>query len=278
MPNYKRVRFGATYFFTVVTHQRRKILCLEPCREILRDVVKQTRDAYPFKTEAMVLLPEHIHCIWTLPENDTDYSMRWGLIKKEFTKRARHILDGMVGVAVGARHGGACRSRAAHPTEDGAADPNVGWAAPTDRPDAPHVGWAPPTDRPADPNVGWAAPTTGRPDAPSVGWAPPTDRPDAPSVGWAPPTEKPPRPTASRIKHREEAVWQRRFWEHQIRDQEDFNAHVEYIHYNPVKHGLAKTPIEWAYSSFGRYVRDGIYDRDWGAGGDMTFDDAVGNE
>ena len=233
MPNYKRARFGATYFFTVVTYQRRKILCLEPCREILRDVVKQTRDAYPFTTEAMVLLPEHLHCIWTLPEKDTDYSMRWGLIKKEFTKRARHILDGMLGIAVGA----------AHPTDY----PNVGWAAPTVRPDDSSVGWA-------------AAAALARSDAPRV------------------PTERPPRPSASRIKHREGAVWQRRFWEHQIRDQEDFNAHVEYVHYNPVKHGLAKAPIEWAYSSFGRYVRDGIYDRDWGAGGDIAFDDAVGNE
>jgi len=183
--------------------------------------MKQTGDAYPFTTEAMVLLPEHLHCIWTLPENDTDYSMRWGLIKKEFTKRARYILDGKVGIAVGTRHGGACRSRVAHPTEDGLDDRHVGWAVPT---------------------------------------------------------ERPPRPSASRIKHREGAVWQRRFWEHRIRDQEDFNAHVEYIHYNPVKHGLAKAPIEWAYSSFGRYVRDGIYDRDWGADGDITFDDAVGNE
>jgi putative transposase len=185
MPNYKRARFGSTYFFTVVTHERRKILCLEPCREILRDVMNQTRDAHPFTTETMVLLPEHLHCIWKLPDGDTNYSMRWGLIKKEFTKRARDVVGKMVGTA---------------------------------------------------------------------------------------------HPTASRIKHGEGTMWQRRFWEHQIRDQEDFNAHVEYIHYNPVKHGLVKAPKDWEYSSFSRYVKEGIYDREWGAGGDITFNEAIGNE
>jgi hypothetical protein len=193
-----------------------------------------------------------------LPENDTDYSMRWGLIKKECTKRARHILNGMLGITVGEAHPtqgrGTLSVGAAHPTEDGAADPNVGWAVPTGR-------------------AG-----TQRDEILSTPHATKKDRPDYPNVGWAAPTDKPPRPTASRIKHREGAVWQRRFWEHQIRDQEDFNAHVEYIHFNPVKHGLAKAPIEWTYSSFGRYVKDGIYERDWGAGGGIAFDDGVGNE
>ncbi|MCD4753000.1 MAG: transposase [Anaerolineaceae bacterium] len=63
MPNYIRARFGTTYFFTVVTYQRRKMLCLEPCRKTLRDVIKQTQTKYPFSIEAFVLLPDHLHCI-----------------------------------------------------------------------------------------------------------------------------------------------------------------------------------------------------------------------
>ena len=85
-------------------------------------------------------------------------------------------------------------------------------------------------------------------------------------------------PTNSRKRHRESTIWQRRFWEHQISDQEDFNAHVEYIHYNPVKHGLVTRPRYWEYSSFGRYVRDGIYDRDWGGERAITFGDGIGME
>ncbi|MEA2082642.1 MAG: transposase [Thermodesulfobacteriota bacterium] len=185
MPNYKRARCGTTYFFTVVTYQRRKILCLEPCREILRDVIQATRDVYPFAIDAFVLLPEHLHCIWNLPEGDSNYSMRWGLIKKEFTKRAQYVVDKMVG--------------AAHPTD-------------------------------------------------------------------------------SRKRHREGTIWQRRFWEHRITDQKDFNTHVDYIHYNPVKHGLAIVPIDWEYSSFQRYVNAGIYEREWGAGRNITFDKAIGRE
>jgi putative transposase len=80
------------------------------------------------------------------------------------------------------------------------------------------------------------------------------------------------------MKHGEGRIWQRRFWEHQIRDQDDYNARVEYIHYNPVKHGLAKAPKDWEYSSFSRYVKDGIYDREWGAGHESAFDGAIGNE
>ena len=185
MPNYKRARFGSTYFFTVITYQRRKFLCLEPCRTILRDVIAQTREAYPFTIEAIVLLPDHLHCIWSLPENDTNYSMRWGFIKKEFTKGARDVVENMVGTA---------------------------------------------------------------------------------------------HPTASRLRRREGSIWQRRFLEHQIRDQKDYNTHVDYIHYNPVKHGLATAPKDWQYSSFRRYVEEGVYDREWGVGCEIAFDEAIGNE
>ncbi|MBL7480341.1 REP-associated tyrosine transposase [Legionella bononiensis] len=59
-------------------------------------------------------------------------------------------------------------------------------------------------------------------------------------------------------------LWQRRFWEHRIRDESDFNSHVNYIHFNPVKHGLVKEVIEWPYSSFHRYVREGRLPRSWG--------------
>ena len=70
----------------------------------------------------------------------------------------------------------------------------------------------------------------------------------------------------SRLKRREAAVWQRRFWEHTIRDQEDMNRHLDYIHYNPVKHGLVKSAAEWPWSSFHRYVRMGYYEEAWGEG------------
>lgn len=115
-----------------------------------------------------MLLPDHLHCIWELPEGDVNYSMRWGLIKKEFTKR----IKGMVGTA--------------HPTE-------------------------------------------------------------------------------SRIKHRESVVWQRRFWEHKIRDERDYQTHCDYIHYNPVKHGFVSAPVGWEYSTFHRYLKDGVYSEEWGS-------------
>jgi putative transposase len=73
-------------------------------------------------------------------------------------------------------------------------------------------------------------------------------------------------------------IWQPRFWEHQIRDDNDFAAHVEYIHFNPVKHGYVKSPLGWEYSSFHRYVKKGLYDISWGAGDEISFDDSVGNE
>jgi putative transposase len=95
MPNYRRAKEGNTYFFTVVTYNRQPILCWDTCRNVLREVIQETREAHPFKTEAWVLLPDHIHCIWQLPEGDKDYSMRWGLIKKGFTQRTK----GLVGTA-----------------------------------------------------------------------------------------------------------------------------------------------------------------------------------
>ena len=80
------------------------------------------------------------------------------------------------------------------------------------------------------------------------------------------------------MKKKEQNVWQRRFWEHLIRDEQDFIRHVEYIHYNLVRHGYVNDPKDWEYSSFHRYVRDGVYDQKWGAGIKMEFETMVGNE
>lgn len=82
--------------------------------------------------------------------------------------------------------------------------------------------------------------------------------------------------TASRKKHRESALWQRRFWEHAIRDEQDFRRHVDYIHYNPVKHGLVERVKDWPYSTFHRYVKKGIYPENWGGGEVNNFDQGFG--
>ena len=169
MSNYRRADApGACYFFTVVTYRRRKILIDDDCRVWLRNAVIDTRKQYPFIVDAWVLLPDHLHCIWTLPENDNNFSVRWNGIKSRFTTCSKHKL---------------------HKPE------------------------------------------------------------------WV---------NASKQKHREGTIWQRRFWEHQIRDNNDYQNHVDYIHYNPVKHGLVKTAYEWPYSTFHRYVKQGIYPADWG--------------
>jgi putative transposase len=82
----------------------------------------------------------------------------------------------------------------------------------------------------------------------------------------------------SRQRKQEKAVWQRRLWEHQIRDEADFVQHVEYIHYNPVKHGLVNAPIDWEYSSFRRYVEAGRYPAHWSASGTFIFSQQIGQE
>jgi len=82
----------------------------------------------------------------------------------------------------------------------------------------------------------------------------------------------------SKILKRERNVWQRRFWEHQIRNDEDLIRHADYIHYNPVKHSLVGSPHAWKHSSLHRCVRDGLYHPDWGVNEPVTFDGAIGNE
>lgn len=171
---------GATYFFTVVTYERRKILCQESNVSLLREAFRFIIERHPFIIDAFVLLPDHLHCIWTLPEHDSNFSMRWRQIKSHFSGQCREEFKG--------------------------------------------------------------------------------------------------RQTAAHLDKGEQAIWQRRFWEHQIRDDGDFIRHVEYIHYNPVKHGLAKSPNRWPHSSFHRYVQSGIYHDSWGANNNIVFDSHVGNE
>jgi putative transposase len=169
MPNYRRVRIpGVTYFFTVVTYKRRKILTIPESRQMLRAVINEVRQQCPFTICGWVLLPDHIHCIWTLPENDGNYSKRWGMIKAGFSKRAKNLF---------------------HRDE---------WLTDTKR------------------------------------------------------------------KYRESTIWQRRFWEHMIRDEDDFRRHMDYLHWNPVKHGLVKCVKDWPYSTFHRFVKNGFYPKDWG--------------
>lgn len=70
--------------------------------------------------------------------------------------------------------------------------------------------------------------------------------------------------SASKSRKREKGIWQRRFWEHRIRDEDDLARHVDYIHFNPVKHGLVSQVGDWPYSSFHRYVAHGLLPADWG--------------
>ena len=172
MPNYRRVKTpGATYFFTVVTYERQRILCEPVSRVALRDAIHNTQSLHPFLINVWVLLPDHLHCLWTLPDGDYDFSKRWGMVKSNFTKRMKQ----------------------------------VGWASPTENNQSP-----------------------------------------------------------SRTRHREAFIWQRRFWEHQIRNQQDFNRHCDYIHYNPVKHGLVDDPKKWEYSTIHRFIEKGLYPSNWG--------------
>ncbi|MBI5327650.1 MAG: transposase [Deltaproteobacteria bacterium] len=171
---------GAAFFFTVVTHGRKRILCHEANIRLIKEAFQYVINRHTFRIDAFVLLPDHIHCIWTLPHNDNDFSLRWGLIKSYFSRQCQ---DGYKGFR-----------------------------------------------------------------------------------------------SASKLSKGEQAVWQRRFWEHQIRDEKDFEAHCNYIHYNPVKHSLVTLPRDWAYSSFHRYVKQGIYKSDWGAGCEIQFDEDVGYE
>ena len=147
---------------------------------LLREAFRKVMEQHPFQIDAAVILPDHLHCLWTLPPGDADFSTRWRLIKSYFSRHCGESCAGPV--------------------------------------------------------------------------------------------------SASRQRKQEKAVWQRRFWEHQIRDEVDFARHLEYIHYNPVKHGLVESPLDWEYSSFHRYVRQGIYNSEWGAEEVVSFESSIGSE
>ncbi|MBI9048117.1 MAG: transposase [Anaerolineaceae bacterium] len=179
MPTYKRSRIsGGTYFFTIVTYQRKPILVSPQAREVLRYAWKDVQKRFPFTTDAICLLPEHIHIIMTLPENDHDFSKRISEIKRLFSRRIASYID----------------------------------------------------------------------------------------------IQKP--ENHSRMKRRESAVWQRRFWEHTIRDEIDLQHHMNYVHYNPVKHGLVQNVCDYPWSSFHRYVKLGYYEREWGS--DVNTESFIG--
>lgn len=147
---------GATWFFTVNLEDRRSSLLIEHI-EVLREAIRNVMQAHPFEIIAMVVLPEHLHAIWKLPEGDAEYPLRWSLIKAGFSRRL-----------------------------------------------------------PKQEQI-----------------------------------------TESRVKKRERGVWQRRYWEHQIRDEGDLNAHIDYVHFNPVKHGYVAHAVDWPYSSIHRFIQAG---------------------
>lgn len=183
MPNYRRAHIeGGTYFFTVVTYNRDKILCTKGNLEKLQLSINEIRREYPFTIDAWVLLPDHVHCIWTLPRDDDNYSLRWQLIKRRFT--IKHNKN----------------------------------------------------------------------------------------------KEEVRRINRSRKRRGEQTVWQRRFWEHLIRDEKDFEKHCDYIHYNPVKHGYVAAPKDWGFSTFYNFVKKEVYDINWGARGEVATDENIGNE
>ncbi|MNZ34887.1 Transposase IS200 like protein [compost metagenome] len=171
MPEYRRAAVsGGTYFFTVVTERRQSILTNPDIRLALRHAIQDVRNTRPFQIDAWVILPDHLHAIWTLPEGDADFSNRWRLIK-------RHVSN-----ACGGRY----------------------------------------------------------------------FRPDL--------------LTSRRSTKRQSTLWQQRFWEHRIRNEQDFQQHFDYLHGNPLKHGLVCRVQDWPWSSFHRWVKQGIYPLDWGGG------------
>jgi putative transposase len=169
MSDYRRYFVpGGTFFFTLVTERRARLFADDLARDILGSLMRRCLSRYPIDTVAIVLLPDHLHAIWTLPGGDRAYSMRWRWIKREFTR-----------VWLAADGGEATVSQAQR-------------------------------------------------------------------------------------SERRRGVWQRRFWEHTIRDDKDLESHFDYLHFNPVKHGYVSRVRDWPWSSFHRWVRQGHYQADWG--------------
>jgi putative transposase len=162
--HYRRAKeSGGTYFFTVNLADRQSDLLITHIED-LREVLKKAKQRHPFHIDAIVVLPDHLHTIWTLPKEDSDYPKRWMLIKSGFSR-------------------------------------------------------------------------------------------NIPKLEFR---------RKSRIVKGERGIWQRRYWEHMIRDERDYEQHVNYIHYNPVKHGYVAKAAEWEHSSIHRYINRGIIDKNWG--------------
>jgi putative transposase len=174
--DYRRIwHQGGTYFFTVNCIQRKGNTLLIDHIQTLRDAVKYVQILYPFHIHAWVVLPDHLHSIWELPQDDADYATRWRLIKTRFSKsidKTEYINE-------------------------------------------------------------------------------------------------------TRLKRNERGIWQRRYWAHLITDEKDYNAHIDYVHINPLKHGLVKQVSDWPYSTFHRYVDKGVYPKDWTGVSiiDLDYDD-----
>jgi putative transposase len=156
---------GGSFFFTVATHQRQPLLTHPEVVTALRHAFRTVKADHPFVVDAIVILPDHLHTVWTLPPGDSDYPRRWNLIKRTTSIAARHLVIAPLRASLRQRH--------------------------------------------------------------------------------------------------EIGLWQRRYWEHQIRDERDFARHVDYIHWNPVKHGHVERVADWPYSSFHRYARNGSLPADW---------------
>ncbi|SET15206.1 putative transposase [Nitrosomonas marina] len=154
---------GGTYFFTVNLAERHLCL-LTKYVDALREAVRSVKQRHPFYIDAFVVLPDHLHAIWTPPEQDADFATRWMLIKAQFSRRM---------------------------------------------PKNEHR-------------------------------------------------------SVSRKKKGERGIWQRRYWEHMIRNDNDYARHVDYIHFNPVKHGYVDHAVDWAWSSIHRYIAAGVILPDWG--------------
>ena len=162
MPNWRRAFVpGGTYFFTVVTDQRRPIFESDAARTILGNVIRECLRSHPFEVRAIVLLPDHLHSIWCMRSGDANYSGRWQWIKTQSTQR---------------------------------------WLS------------------------------------------------------------------AGRTTDGRRGVWQPKFWEHTIEEEDDFESHFDYIHYNPVKHGYVRCPVDWEWSTFHHWVQRGVYSKHWGCG------------
>jgi putative transposase len=167
MTEYRRYFIpGGTYFFTVNLADRTKHLLIDHI-DLLLYSIESIRKEPAFTIDAITVLPDHLHTVWTLPQGDKDFSARWRKIKARFSRGLPNIEQRSI----------------------------------------------------------------------------------------------------SRHNKGERGIWQRRFWEHAIRDELDFQRHVDYVHYNPVKHGYCRRVMDWPYSSFHRHVHLGIYPLDWAGDG-----------